>query len=104
MWGPSIVGYGTCRCVSPSDPRRTGQWPRTGFSPRKRWSSIQRSGRVQEPRAVTQRCSEASSCSSADAVRSPDATRRQPPGIRARGGAGRAPLGGMADGGSATTG
>jgi len=33
MWGLSIVGYGTCRCVSPSDPRRTGQWPRTGFSP-----------------------------------------------------------------------
>jgi hypothetical protein len=35
MWGPSIVGYGSYRYVSPSDPRRQGDWPRAGFSPRK---------------------------------------------------------------------
>jgi hypothetical protein len=35
MWGPSIVGYGSYRYVSPSDPRRQGDWPKTGFSPRK---------------------------------------------------------------------
>jgi Domain of unknown function (DU1801) len=34
MWGPSIVGYGSYRYVSPSDPRRQGDWPKTGFSPR----------------------------------------------------------------------
>lgn len=28
MWGPSIVGYGTCRM-------KTGDWPVIGFSPRK---------------------------------------------------------------------
>lgn len=28
MWGPSIVGYGTCRL-------KTGDWPMIGFSPRK---------------------------------------------------------------------
>lgn len=35
MWGPSIVGYGSYRYQSPSDPRRSGDWPKTGFSPRK---------------------------------------------------------------------
>ena len=35
MWGPSIVGYGSYRYVSPSDPRRQEQWPKTGFSPRR---------------------------------------------------------------------
>ncbi len=35
MWGPSMVGYGSYRYVSPSDPRRQGQWPKTAFSPRK---------------------------------------------------------------------
>lgn len=34
MWGPSIVGYGSYRYVSPSDPRRQGDWPKTGFSSR----------------------------------------------------------------------
>lgn len=34
MWGPSMVGYGTYRYVSPSDPRRQGEWPRVAFSPR----------------------------------------------------------------------
>ena len=33
-WGPSMVGYGTYRYVSPSDPRRQGEWPRVAFSPR----------------------------------------------------------------------
>lgn len=40
MWGPSIVGYGSYRYVSPSDPRRIGDWPKTGFSPRKAQLSI----------------------------------------------------------------
>lgn len=35
MWGPSIVGYGSYRYQSPSDPRRSGDWPKVGFSPRK---------------------------------------------------------------------
>ena len=35
MWGPSIVGYGSYRYVSPVDPRTRGNWPKTGFSPRK---------------------------------------------------------------------
>jgi hypothetical protein len=40
MWGPSIVGYGSYRYVSPSDPRRRGDWPKTGFSPRKAQLSL----------------------------------------------------------------
>jgi hypothetical protein len=40
LWGPSIVGYGTYRYVSPSDPRRSGDWMKTGFSPRKAQLSI----------------------------------------------------------------
>lgn len=40
MWGPSIVGYGSYRYVSPSDPRRHGDWPKTGFSPRKSQLSL----------------------------------------------------------------
>lgn len=40
MWGPSIVGYGSYRYVSPSDPRRAGDWPKAGFSPRKAQLSI----------------------------------------------------------------
>jgi uncharacterized protein DUF1801 len=35
MWGPSMVGYGSYHYVSPSDPRRQGDWPKAGFSPRK---------------------------------------------------------------------
>ncbi|SEB86276.1 protein of unknown function (DU1801) [Paramicrobacterium humi] len=35
MWGPSIVGYGSYRYVSPSNPRTQGDWPKVGFSPRK---------------------------------------------------------------------
>ena len=35
MWGPSMVGYGSYRYVSPSDPRRRGDWPKVAFSPRK---------------------------------------------------------------------
>ena len=40
LWGPSIVGYGSYRYVSPSDPRRRGDWPKTGFSPRKAQLSL----------------------------------------------------------------
>lgn len=40
MWGPSIVGYGSYRYVSPSDPKRQGVWPKTGFSPRKSQLSL----------------------------------------------------------------
>ena len=40
LWGPSIVGYGSYRYVSPSDPRRNGDWMKTGFSPRKAQLSI----------------------------------------------------------------
>ena len=40
LWGPSIVGYGSYRYVSPADPRRTGDWPKTGFSPRKAQLSL----------------------------------------------------------------
>lgn len=40
MWGPSIVGYGNYRYVSPANPRTTGNWPKTGFSPRKAQLSI----------------------------------------------------------------
>ena len=40
MWGPTMVGYGSYRYVSPSDPKRRGDWPKTGFSPRKAQLSI----------------------------------------------------------------
>ena len=40
LWGSSIVGYGSYRYVSPSDPRRRGDWMKTGFSPRKAQLSI----------------------------------------------------------------
>lgn len=40
LWGPSIVGYGSYHYVSPSDPRREGEWPKTGFSPRKAQLSL----------------------------------------------------------------
>ncbi|WP_173923822.1 DUF1801 domain-containing protein [Agromyces sp. Marseille-P2726] len=40
MWGPSIVGYGSYRYVSPANPRNQGNWPKTGFSPRKAQLSI----------------------------------------------------------------
>lgn len=33
MWGPSIVGYGSCTYAYASG--RTGDWPLIGFSPRK---------------------------------------------------------------------
>ena len=35
MWGPTMVGYGAYRYISPSNPRNRGNWPKTGFSPRK---------------------------------------------------------------------
>jgi hypothetical protein len=40
MWGPSMVGYGSYRYVSPSDPRRHGRWPKVAFSPRKAQLSL----------------------------------------------------------------
>jgi hypothetical protein len=40
MWGPSMVGYGSYRYVSPSDPKRQGDWPKTAFSPRKAQLSL----------------------------------------------------------------
>lgn len=40
MWGPSIVGYGQYRYISPSNPRTRGVWPKTGFSPRKTQLSL----------------------------------------------------------------
>ncbi|KJL41048.1 hypothetical protein RS82_02963 [Microbacterium trichothecenolyticum] len=40
MWGPSMVGYGSYRYVSPSDTKRQGQWPKAAFSPRKAQLSL----------------------------------------------------------------
>ncbi|GAA5034905.1 DUF1801 domain-containing protein [Microbacterium fluvii] len=40
MWGPTMVGYGSYVYVSPSDPRRRGEWPKTAFSPRKAQLSL----------------------------------------------------------------
>ncbi|MFJ2621740.1 DUF1801 domain-containing protein [Glutamicibacter sp. NPDC087344] len=40
LWGPSIVGYGQYRYVSPANSRTTGFWPKTGFSPRKAQLSL----------------------------------------------------------------
>ncbi|MCD1284780.1 MULTISPECIES: DUF1801 domain-containing protein [unclassified Brevibacterium] len=40
MWGPTIVGYGQFRYVSPSNPRTRGIWMKTGFSPRKAQLSL----------------------------------------------------------------
>lgn len=35
MWGPSMVGYGSFRYISPANPRTRGTWPKVAFSPRK---------------------------------------------------------------------
>ena len=35
MWGPTMVGYGSFRYISPANPRTRGNWYKTGFSPRK---------------------------------------------------------------------
>ncbi|GAC81688.1 protein of unknown function (DU1801) [Gordonia malaquae] len=35
MWGPSMIGYGSYRYVSPANPRTRGDWPKVAFSPRK---------------------------------------------------------------------
>jgi len=40
MWGPSMVGYGSFRYVSASNPRNHGDWPKTGFSPRRAQLSL----------------------------------------------------------------
>lgn len=33
MWGPTTVGYGSFRYISPANPRSRGNWFKTGFSP-----------------------------------------------------------------------
>ncbi|MFP7762027.1 DUF1801 domain-containing protein [Marisediminicola sp. LYQ85] len=40
VWGPSMVGYGSYRYVSPANPRTHGDWPKVAFSPRKAALSI----------------------------------------------------------------
>ena len=35
MWGPTMVGYGSFRYISPANARTRGDWPKAGFSPRK---------------------------------------------------------------------
>lgn len=40
LWGPSIVGYGHYRYVSPANPRTRGEWMKVGFSPRKAQLSL----------------------------------------------------------------
>lgn len=40
LWGPSIIGYGSYRYVSPANPRNRGEWLKTGFSPRKAQLSL----------------------------------------------------------------
>ncbi|WP_328812257.1 DUF1801 domain-containing protein [Rhodococcus sp. NBC_00297] len=40
MWGPSMVGYGSYRYVSPANPRTCGDWPKVAFSPRKAQLSL----------------------------------------------------------------
>jgi len=40
MWGPSMVGYGSYRYVSPANPRTKGVWPKVAFSPRKAQLSL----------------------------------------------------------------
>jgi hypothetical protein len=40
MWGPSMVGYGSFRYISPANPRTRGDWPKVAFSPRKAQLSL----------------------------------------------------------------
>lgn len=40
LWGPSMVGYGSYRNISPANSRTRSDWPKTGFSPRKSQLSI----------------------------------------------------------------
>lgn len=40
LWGPTMIGYGSYKYVSPANPRTRGDWPKTGFSPRKAQLSI----------------------------------------------------------------
>lgn len=40
LWGPSMIGYGSYRYISPANPRTRGDWPKTGFSPRKAQLSL----------------------------------------------------------------
>jgi hypothetical protein len=50
MWGPSMVGYGSFRYISPANPRTRGDWPKTGFSPRK--ASLTLYGLKDQPEAA----------------------------------------------------
>lgn len=40
MWGPTMVGYGSFRYISPANPRTRGDWPKVAFSPRKAQLSL----------------------------------------------------------------
>lgn len=55
LWGPTMVGYGSYRYVSPSDPRRSGSWPRVAFSPRKAQLSLYGLKDLPEGRALLPR-------------------------------------------------
>lgn len=55
LWGRTMVGYGSYRYVSPSDPRRNGSWPRVAFSPRKAQLSLYGLKDLPEGRALLPR-------------------------------------------------
>ena len=40
LWGPTMIGYGSYRYISPANPRTRGHWPKTGYSPRKAQLSL----------------------------------------------------------------
>jgi len=40
LWGPTMIGYGSYRYVSPVNPRTRGIWPKVAFSPRKAKHSL----------------------------------------------------------------
>ena len=40
LWGSSMIGFGSYRYISPSNPRTRGDWPKSGFSPRKAQLSL----------------------------------------------------------------
>lgn len=78
LWGPSMVGYGSYRFVSPSDPKRQGDWPKVGFSPRKGAISLYGLKELPEGAALLPElggCTEGAGCVGAGcvSVRRPDA-------------------------------
>ena len=40
LWGPTMIGYGSYKYVSPANPATRGIWPKVGFSPRKAQLSL----------------------------------------------------------------